>query len=198
MHERAVRLVCVIEAPGERGELFQGPVGVAVGRAFLECDRLAFTGRLAAFERHVNDLGHRSGGRKLLEPALAQDRGFERELRGKAGTHLFLGARRTGLVIEDDVAACGIALDAVGDAAQPKRAFGERNVDLAFDLGGNFGKGGAPLKLPAREPMRDALKARPPEGARLGKIFQRGEMLAAELDAARLPHRPAVVWRTAW
>ena len=44
---------------------------------------------------------------------------------------------------------------------------------------------GAPPRLPACEPMRDALEAWPPERPRLGIIVERGEMPGADLDQRR-------------
>ena len=43
-------------------------------------------------------------------------------------------------------------------------------------------EGAAPLGVPAREPMRNAQEARPPECARLGKILERGKVRLAECD----------------
>ena len=155
---------------------------MAVRRAFLELERFWFAGRLAAFEQHVAELGDRRAGRDVLELALAQHRGFEGELRRQSGAHLLFGSRRAGLVVEDDVAAVGVALDAVGDAAQFERAVAERDIDFAANLGDDGADAGAARDFPAREPARDALEARPPEGARLGIIVQRGEMRPSQFD----------------
>ena len=115
----------------------QRVIGLAVGGAFREINELGFAGPRTAFQQHIADLRNRRAGGNVRESALAQDRGFERELRREPGAHLLLGARRPGFVIEDDVAAVGAALDAVGDAAQPEGAVGERNIDLAANFGGD-------------------------------------------------------------
>src|SRR6185437_7324499 len=180
MNERAIRRLVVVEAARQAGEPLQCAVGVIVRRAVLEVDRSVAARRFAALERHIDDLGDRRVCRNLLEAAVAQNGGFERELRRESGAHLRLGARRTGLVVENNVAAGAVALDAVGDAAQIEDAVVERNVDLAANLRFDRGDAGAALALPAREPVRDALEPRPPECARFRIIFERGEMFFAE------------------
>ncbi len=69
------------------------------------------------------------------KPPLAQDRGFERELRREADAHLLLGRHLPGLVVEDGIAAVGEPLDAVGAGAQREHALAERDLDLAGGLG---------------------------------------------------------------
>ena len=110
-----------------------------VRRALLEFERLRLAGRLAAFEQHVAELGDRRAARNVLELALAQHRGFKGELRRKPGAHLLFGSRGAGLVVEDDVAAFGVALDAVGNAAQLERAVAERDIDFAANFGDDGG-----------------------------------------------------------
>src|SRR5580704_16578981 len=139
---------------------------MAVRRTFLEFHFDISARRLTAFEQHVGDLSDRSSARDRLEAAVAQHGGFERELRRKSGTHLLFAARRSGLVVEDDVAPVGIALDAVGDAPELECAVLERNRNLTADFRLDGGNGGAARGVPARNPMRDAEKARPPERAR--------------------------------
>ncbi len=65
---------------------------------------------------------------------------------------------------------------------QLERAVAERDIDLAANLRDDGGDAGAARDFPAREPARDALEARPPERARLGKIVQRGEMRPSQFD----------------
>src|SRR5262249_58538789 len=61
-------------------------------------------------------------------------------------------------------------------------ALPQRDVDLAVRLGRKRDDAGAPFELPFREPLGDALKARPPEGARFRKVLQRGKVRCAERD----------------
>src|SRR5262245_47497144 len=109
MHQRAIGLVIVVETPHQLGEFLQRAVGLRIGRAFLEVDRHELAGARAAFERHIRQLRHRAAARyrrdAAVESALAQHRGFERELRRKPGAHLFFGSHRAGLVIENHIAA---------------------------------------------------------------------------------------------
>ena len=149
---------------------------------FGEIDELRFAGPRAAFEQHVADLRDRTARRDIRKSAVAQDRGFKCELRRESGPHLLFRARRSGLVIENDVAAVSVALDAVGDAVQSKGALRQRNFDLAADLRDQRTDVGAPRRLPTGEPVRDPLETRPPEGARFGKIVEIGEMRPAKLD----------------
>ena len=67
-------------------------------------------------------------------------------------------------------------------AAQREHALAERDLDLARRFGLERLDQGAPPRLPAGEPMRDALEAWPPERPRLGIIVERGEMPGADLD----------------
>src|SRR5262249_5332825 len=53
---------------------------------------------------------------------------------------------------------------------------------LARGLGRERIDAKAPGSLPAAEPARDALEARPPERPGLGKIFGRAEVLTADLE----------------
>ena len=68
-----------------------------------------FAGAARRRAAHIGELADRRAGGNLLEAALAQDRGFERELRRQSGAHLLLGRRRAGLVVEDGVAAVASA-----------------------------------------------------------------------------------------
>src|ERR1051326_687138 len=180
MSQRTIRRLVIVEAARQAGEALQRAVSVKVGRAVLELDRFVAARRLAAFEHHIDDLGDRRVRRNFLEPAFTQNRGFERELRRKPGAHLRLGARRAGLVIENNVAAGAVALDTVGDTAPIEDAFAKRNIDLAAYLRLERRDARAPLALPAREPVRDAGKARPPEGACFGIVFEYGKIFLAE------------------
>ena len=87
-----------------------------------------------------------------------------------------------GLVVDDGVAAVLALLDAVGDGGQRELALADREFQLAFDFGVQRLDAGAPLAVPGGEPVRDALEARPPEGARFRIIGQRGEMFFAERE----------------
>src|SRR5262249_45921565 len=105
-------------------------LGMRVGVAVLELDRAGETSNQAALERNVNKLRNLSR-RQLLEAALAQDRGLERELGRDAGAHLLLGRHLPGLVVEDGVAAIRALLDPVGAGAQRERALAQPDRDLA-------------------------------------------------------------------
>ena len=120
-----------------------------------------------------------------LNSSPAQDRGFERELRRKPGAHLLFGPRRSGLVIENDVAAISVPLDAIGAPGKLKHAVLQRNVDLAGNLGGDCLDAGTPQPLPGGEPMSNAHEPRPPEGAGFREILERREVWLAELDENR-------------
>ena len=187
MDERAIRLVLILEARHQRREFLQRVIGLCVGRAVFEFDGAVLARRHGALEQHVGQFGDRGASRHGGESALAQNRGFERELRCKPGAHLFFRARRTGLVVDDDVAAVGLALDAVGPRAQLENPLAERDRDFALDLRVNRDKPQTPRQLPVREPARDAREARPPQRARLGKLGNLGEMRSAERD--ELAHR---------
>ena len=127
-----------------------------------------------------------------VKSAFAQDRGFQRKLRRKPGPHLFLGARRAGLVIEDGIAAVVAAARygrrgrAAGSCPCPTGSRCSPRISASISA-----IVGAALDLPVREPARDALEARPPERARLGIVFDLGKMLAPERDAVRPPDRRA-------
>ena len=182
MDERSIRLLVAVEAPRDLGELLQRAVGMPIRRALFEIHRLIAARRLAAFEQYVSDLGDRGVGCNFLEAALAQHGRFERELRREAGAHLLFAACRAGLVVEDDITPVGHPLDAVGDAAQFECALVELNGNFATDLGIDARNRTAAFGVPAREPMRDAQEARPPEGARFRKIVQGREERLAERD----------------
>ena len=146
--------------------------------AFLEFDRIVFAGRIAALERHIGQLRNRRALVDAGEPAVAQDRGFERQLRRHADADLLLGRDRPGLVVEDHVAAVVVTFDAVGAHGELELALAQRNFNAALDFGVQRPDGFAPLLLPADEPAHDAQEARQPERARLRIVFERGEMLA--------------------
>ena len=59
-HQREIGLLLVLEACGDRGELGERALGMGVGVAVLEVDRLALAGGLAALERHIDQLGDRA------------------------------------------------------------------------------------------------------------------------------------------
>src|ERR1700732_20775 len=111
-HARAERLALVGKAGDERGEAGERSVGLAVGRALLEIDGAGFARRLAAAQGHVENFRDRRTGRYAGDPASAQDRGLQGELRGKAGAHLLFRARLAGLVVDDRVAAVAALFDA--------------------------------------------------------------------------------------
>src|SRR5262249_57429092 len=140
------------------------------------------TGGVAPLKRDVNQSGDGAAAGKPGKPASAKHGGLQCELRGQAGAHLLFRPRRAGLVIENDIAAVTATLDAVGHAAQLECALPQRDVDLAVRLGRKRDDAGAPFELPFREPLGDALKARPPEGARFRKVLQRGKVRCAERD----------------
>ena len=93
-----------LETRDDGFEFRQRLVGVMIRGAVLEFDRALLAGRIAAAQRHVGELAERSR-RHVLKRARAQDRAFERQLRREPGTHLLFGRRRSGLVIENRVAA---------------------------------------------------------------------------------------------
>src|SRR6185312_8139086 len=109
MGQRSIGLVIVVETPHQFGEFFQRAVGLRIGRAFLEVDRQELAGARAALERDISQRRNRAPARQRrragVESALAQHRGFERELRREPGAHLLFGSHRAGLVIEDHIAA---------------------------------------------------------------------------------------------
>ena len=57
----------------------------------------------------------------VTEAAVAQDRGFERQLRREPGLDLFLCRHRAGLVVDQQKAARGEAVDTVGGGGQLER-----------------------------------------------------------------------------
>src|SRR4029079_10108592 len=83
--------------------------------------------------------------------------------------------RHAGLVVDDDVAAALALLDAVGARRQPQRVRADLDRQPAADLAIDGRERGTPLTLPAGEPARNALEARPPERLRLRIIVERCE-----------------------
>ncbi len=145
----------------------------------------------AAAQPHIDQLRHGGAGGNILEAALAQDRGFERELRRQSGANLLVGRRRAGLVVEHGVASVLEQFDAVGPHRELELLAAERDEDAAADLGIEPRQLGAPRGLEARQPFGDAQKARPPERPGLGEIRQRLEMPLADLGE----HRHRIVWQ---
>src|SRR5207302_3617218 len=90
-HQGFVGLLRVLEAAGELLQARKGMVGFGVGRAVLELDLAGLARRLAAFERYVDQLGNGCARGNVRKTAVAQDRGFERELRRETKAHLRLG-----------------------------------------------------------------------------------------------------------
>src|SRR6478609_10383932 len=182
MRERAIGLAVEQEFTGDACQLRLGGVGERIRVAFiLEVDVLEFAGGFAAPESYIADLDNRPGRNAFIgEAAAAQDGGFERELRGQSGAHLRLGRRRAGLVVEDGVGAVAAALDAVGACRQRENPGAERDFELAANFAMHGGELRPPLALPAGEPARDALEARPPECLRLRVAFQTREALPAK------------------
>src|SRR3989442_5642304 len=175
MNERAVGRRFVSKALRDAGEAAQRRIGLAVAGSLLEIDRALRAGRLAAFQQDVGEFTDRCRLRNPGKAALAQDCGFKRELGRKAGAHLLLGARLAGLVVEDDVASVGPALDAVVARGQAKDTLADPDGNLAADLRLRCGGLRSPLRLPGGEPAGDALKARPPEGPRFREVVERRE-----------------------
>src|SRR5262249_39751571 len=90
MYERTVGRRFILKAGDDGGELFARAFGLAVGSAILEAD-LVFAARgIAAVQPDVNELRYRRPDRNPFKPSTAQDRGFQRELRGKTAAHLRL------------------------------------------------------------------------------------------------------------
>src|SRR5262249_57420883 len=85
-------------------------------------------------------------------------------------------------VVDSALAAAAEPVVAVGAGAQREHALAERNVDLAGTRRHERRHAAAPKRLPAGKPAGDTPKARPPERPRLGIVFERREMLGADVD----------------
>src|SRR5262245_62557217 len=103
-------------------------VSRVVGRALLEIDRLRAAARAIAAQPDIAERADRRTRGHTLEAAVAQDRGFQRELRRDADAHLLVARRLSGFVVEDGVAAVGQPFDAVG--ARTQREFTSARADL--------------------------------------------------------------------
>src|SRR6202030_3402789 len=141
-------------------------LGLEIGRAVLEVDRDFLACRRAAFELHEDERSHRCSGGDLGKPALAENGGFERELRRESDAHFLFRAHRAGLVVDDGILAIGQQVDAMGAGSEPKRVTAERTAALAAHSRPRLGEAAAPRPTPAEEPGRDPEKPWPPEGAR--------------------------------
>src|ERR1051326_159158 len=161
--QRAEWRVAAIEAGDEAGETLERAVRRAVGGARSELERELVARRLAALALHVDERRHAGAARNIRKAAAAKNRGFERELRRQSGAHLFLAGHLAGLVVDDHVAAVGQLVDAVGAPREPEAVTDMRDVALPADLRPAVGEAGAPRRVPAEDPGRDALEARPPE-----------------------------------
>src|SRR5262245_30535665 len=165
-HQRQIRLPLVLEPVGDGFELLQRALGMEVRVALPEIYRYIGACGIAAPKRDIDQLIDRGAGRHVAKPAVAKDRGLERELRRHPDADLLFARYLSRLVIENGIAASGEPLDAVGAGAQCERALVEADVDLALSFGRQRDELGAPHRLPTREPARDSPEARPPERAR--------------------------------
>src|SRR5258708_23876143 len=71
MYERQIGRRGVLELCHDAGEARERKLGLAVGRAVLELNRLALAGRLAALEHDVGKLLDRGTGRNIWESPTA-------------------------------------------------------------------------------------------------------------------------------
>src|SRR5262245_60808285 len=116
MHEGSECLILALEPGDEPGETPERSIGLAVGGAFREIDGFLFTCGLPALELHVGKRRYGPAIWNVAEAAVAKNRGFKRELRSEACSHLFLAAHLAGFVIDDCVLVVDQSVDAVGTA----------------------------------------------------------------------------------
>ena len=178
----------VLEAANQRFELAQCFIGAIVRKLRcvaaidLEFDRPRFARRRVAAEANVKQFADGRTGSDALEAALAQNRGFQRQLRRQSHAHLLAGRRNAGLVVEQREGAVGPMLDAVGARRQRE---GAAVVEVNCCLAANFRVDprdlAAAFALPAGKPSGDAQETRPPQRARLGSLHQGREVLRADI-----------------
>ena len=99
---------------------------------------------------HITDLGHRAGRDARAKSAVAQDRGFQSQLRREPAAHLRFGRRLPGLVVEDGIAAVRALLDAVGARRQREIALSPSGIASSPEISAvDRASAGAALALPA-------------------------------------------------
>src|SRR4051812_32452607 len=128
MHEGAIWRLFASKPDGEAGEAAQRRVGLAIAGTFLEFDLAVLARGLAALEQDVSELADGAALGNIRKAAVAQDRGFQRELRREPAAHLRRGASLPGLVVEDRIGAVGALLDAIGPRGKPERAIADRDL----------------------------------------------------------------------
>src|SRR4029450_4627203 len=87
---------------------------------------------------------------------------------------------RTRLVVDDGEPAVGVAFDAVGGCCQDKCPCRAGELQPTLDLRVEPRDPAAPFALVVHEPARDALEARPPEGADGRPVHLRTEFLSPD------------------
>src|SRR5262249_45083161 len=120
------------------------------------------------------------GGWDLWKTPFAQDCCLQCELGGKPGADLLVGWRLAGLVVENGEGAVRAPFDPVGACRQDKFGSAEWNRMFSGGLGKDPAHVRTALAFPASNPVGDADKTRPPEGASLFIVFQWREVLFAK------------------
>src|SRR5262249_35852503 len=160
------RLLLVLEARRQLLEFHERAFRLQVRVADFELDRPLLSGDHGATQRQVDQLSDRIC-RQIGEALLAQDRGFERELRRDTKANLFVARTRAGLVIEDRVSPRDELLDPVGAGTQRQLALTERDLDPSRGLSRQRLDAETSFALPSGKPAGDTPEARPPERLRL-------------------------------
>ncbi len=128
-----------------------------------------------AGEYELGNFALRAAGKR----ALGGEPRFERQLRGETIVHRLVGRRLSGFVIYNADSAVGQTIDTVGSGGEGELPAidVQDGAALAFAVLGL--RACAPFALLLDEPMRDALKLRPPESLNLGLVEPWREELAA-------------------
>src|SRR6478752_99245 len=114
VNERAVGLALDKKPLRDARELAKCVVGNAVWCAVADLDVFRLARWIAALEAHIADFGNGSAGGNAGKTAVAQNRGFERELRCESTANLRVGRWLAGLVVENGEGAVRALFDPVG------------------------------------------------------------------------------------
>src|SRR5216684_2491681 len=180
----SVRGARVVEARDEIGEALQRLGNQRARPAAILGQRDDLAGRIAAGEAPIFERRHGGGG-NTGKAAAGGDGRFERQLRREAELDILGGGHEPGLVVDQHEPAIALAVETVGLGGKLERAGGAVEDQAALDLAPYFAEEPAALTLARDEPSRDALEARPPEGAHAGTIERRAERRGA--DGEKLP-----------
>src|SRR5205085_415041 len=160
--QRGVGLILILEGADQRLQLGPGLSGRGVRRLRLvallelELEDAFFARRIVAAQADIDELAHGRAGVDVGKTALAQDRGFQRELRRQAHPDLLAGRRLAGLVVENGITAALAPFDAVGTGGEAEAApIVERDRDLAASFRGDRLDHAAPRRLPFAKPACD-------------------------------------------